>query len=116
MHISLLPPLHVPCQARQGDSQQRSQNPGVQQRDLVVEVTKQELGVIRALLARIEFLESLDQIDRLGHGNCEVGRGKCSRMALACRFEEDGDKVGEATGESEDAVVFGQKPFLKALG
>ena len=52
-------------------------NPGVQQRDLVVEVTEQELGVTCALLSRIELLESLDKIDRLGHGSCEVSGGNC---------------------------------------
>ena len=68
-----------------------------------MEVTEQELGVIRALLARIEFLELLDKIGRLGRGSYAVGRGKCSRMALACRFEDDRDEDGEATGESENA-------------
>ena len=122
LHISLLPSLRVPHQARQGDSKQRSRNPRVQQRDLVEEVTEQELGVIRALLARIEFLEFLDRIDRLGHGSCEVSGGERSRMALAGRFEEDGDEDEEATSESENAgnavisVIFARKPFLKALG
>ena len=68
LHISLLPLLRVPRQARQHDRKQRLQSHGAQQRGLVVEVTEQEVGIVRALLARIEFLEFLNKIDRLGHG------------------------------------------------